>query len=284
MSSKGGVNRYAFSEFFRVKQGQTIFISNLIFANSPPRKPQSLQLTAPLSTLNGIGQTVQMQATDAYTDGTSEDVSPASRWTTYRISSPAVATVSGDGLVTARGNGAVFVTAVNEGTTAVARILVSLGDRLTSIEGFTRRADGTSVVGTSISLLGLPNTGVSGSDGHFAIAMVATLPGNIIASASATSGGAILASTSQSVPPVSAGITDVGTITVVPQNLGVIFASDPNGNRLLTINPATGQGTVIGSFTGAVGKVTCPIQSARSVALAMSSRSRIYWPMEPWSW
>ena len=55
------------------------------------------------------------------------------------MSNAAVATVDGNGLATAVGLGAAYITAVNEGVTAVTRINVtSFGTAVTTVTGFVR--------------------------------------------------------------------------------------------------------------------------------------------------
>src|SRR5262245_46763648 len=43
-STRGGTNRYAYSEYFRVRQGETNRISALFFTNAPPPVPESISL------------------------------------------------------------------------------------------------------------------------------------------------------------------------------------------------------------------------------------------------
>ena len=57
--------------------------------------------------LNAVGETSQLTATAAYSDGTTADVTKESLWTT---SDPTVVTVSTDGMLTARGLGRASVT------------------------------------------------------------------------------------------------------------------------------------------------------------------------------
>ena len=74
--------------------------------------PESLDLTAPTMTLNGVGSTVQLTVTATFPDGSSADMTASSTGTNYTSTSPAIATVSDDGLVTALLSGNIIVSSM----------------------------------------------------------------------------------------------------------------------------------------------------------------------------
>src|SRR5206468_7905093 len=115
----------------QIRQGQTYSIQELTFSDVPPLAPESIRAVPDQLTLTSIGQSTHMRVSASYADGTSNDVTPRSRWTVYRTSNPQIATVAPDGLVTAKGKGIVFITAVNEGASTVAQVNVSPDDTLT---------------------------------------------------------------------------------------------------------------------------------------------------------
>ena len=125
-------------------------------------------------TKTAVAQNTQAQVTGILRDATQVDLTARSKWTVYRTSNPGVATVGQDGLVVAQGRGAVYMTAVNEGATSVARVFVLPDDPLTTVEGYVRFEDGTPVNGANISLFALPQTAVADASGHFVMPNVPT--------------------------------------------------------------------------------------------------------------
>jgi hypothetical protein len=115
---------------------------------------------------------------------------------------------------------------------------------------------GTTVVGTVVDSLGNPvagatvstqggRSGVTGSDGTFSISDVPTILGDIRVSATfTTSDGTVLTGTSEAVPAVRGGITDVGQIQVVacvapPSGLVSWWPGDGNANDIIDANAGT---------------------------------------------
>jgi len=149
----GGVTEYVWSDFFRIRQGQTRIINELTFSDSPPRLPESIAIVPDQPTLTEPGQTIPVRITATYADGTTDDLTPQSAGTSYRISNPAIATIDQDGLVTALTDGSVFVTAVNQGATAVTQLNVSLDGSLTTVAGSVLDEDGMPVAGAMVSIV-----------------------------------------------------------------------------------------------------------------------------------
>ena len=215
VSTADGVTRYVYSERFQIRQGETFVIENLTFSDTPPSIPLSLTAIPDPPTLTEIGQTAQVTVVATMGDGTEENVTSSTNGTTYRISNTAIASVNSDGLVTALAEGSVFITAVNEGATAVTQLQVSLGDPLTTVNGFVLRDDQTPVEGAVIRLLGAAGTAVTDENGAFSIAGVATDEG-VFGIAAELIGAEILVGVSGQIFPVPAGITDAGIIVVGP--------------------------------------------------------------------
>jgi hypothetical protein len=85
-----------------------------------------MTISLPTTVLNEIGQTAQLQVTADLPTGGTRDVTNADAGTNYSSSSPNVATVSEDGLVTAVMSGTAMISASNEGALAIVRMIVSL--------------------------------------------------------------------------------------------------------------------------------------------------------------
>ncbi len=219
---------YVFSDPFQFTRGQTFEVTDLVVTDTPPPLPERLRIVADNPTLTTINQTTQLHVFGVLKNGSEVDVTPRLKWTVYRTSSPNVVTVGPDGLVTARSAGAAYVTAVNDGATAVARIFAIPGDPLTTLEGFVRFEDGTPVSGANISLFALPQTAVAGADGHFVMPNVPTqATSSLTVRATVRIGTQDFVGTGAAVVPVPAGLTDAGVITVKPGGgrLGPIIVS-----------------------------------------------------------
>jgi len=120
---ENGVVSSGASSFINVPANGVIKVEDINFQRPPP-VPASLNLSAPLTVLNAVGQTVQLSAIATYPGGSSADVTSGEVGTDYRTSNPAIATVDANGLVTARASGLALVSAVNEGALGVIRIQV----------------------------------------------------------------------------------------------------------------------------------------------------------------
>jgi hypothetical protein len=91
-------------------------------------------------------------------------------------------------------------------------------DPLTVVTGLVTDSNNNPVSGASVTAPG-GLTGVTGSDGRFSITSVPTVLGNIFVTASFTPPNQPMETgTSASVPPVRGGVTDVGTIQLIPAN------------------------------------------------------------------
>lgn len=235
---------YVFSAPFQIAQGEVFTVSGLTFTANPPRLIQSLLAIPDLPTLTAIGQKTRVRVTAFLGDGAAVDVTSRTERTIYRTSNPDLATVSPDGEVTAQGEGRVFITAVNEGATAVASIDIVPGDHLTTIVGVVQDADGQPVEGVTVRLVGSSATAVSSSTGLFQIEGVA---------ASLALNGVIARTFGENrlfgfsgITVTSAGdLTDAGIIVVVPcEELGIDCTDSDDDclpdsvENLLGLNPA----------------------------------------------
>lgn len=213
-----GYTEYAFSDRFRITQGQTYIVNPaLTFTTTPPPSPVGLRVSAPMDVLEP-GQQVQLTTTGLLQNGSLQDLTSASAWTSYRISNPAKATVDADGFVTAVAPGATFVTATNDAATAVKRIIVAPMTVNTAVEGFVQLTDGTLVDGAEVTTVGpIGCMAITDTSGHFVMPL--TLPigvTTITLRAEVTLAGDPHEGLSSDVIINPGGITDAGVIKVVP--------------------------------------------------------------------
>lgn len=214
-----GANTWAYGEPFRITAGQTFLVGDLTFTPEPPPVPVSLRITATLFQLE-VGQTLPLTVLGLLADGvtevnlTSTAASAPYSGTTYRSSNQSVATVDANGVVIAEGRGLAFVTAVNEGATAVRRIEVVEQFTATTVEGFVRLADGAAASGASVDT-DLGGVTTTNSAGFFSL--VQQVPNDVAtltALATIHVGGDSLFGNSGPLSIVLGGFTDAGIITV----------------------------------------------------------------------
>lgn len=186
-STSGGITRYVFSEYFQIASRRvgpnanvpiTYIFTNLTFTDIPPRKIESLSIVCTNCTLR-LGQSVPLAVLARFTDGAITNLAPRTSWTSYRVSNTNIATVSPNGLVTAFQPGIVFVTAVNEGASAVCGLNVVPGvDGLTTVVGSAVDTNGLPVVGATVRVYDLQIGAVlTDASGQFAIPDVPTTLG-----------------------------------------------------------------------------------------------------------
>ena len=222
-STVEGTNLYVFSEFFQLRQGQTISIT---FTDIPPRKPESLTIVCTNRILR-VGEPRLLEVPARFADGSTLDVASRARYSSYRISNPSIATVSADGLVTPLKPGVIYVTAVNEGASAVCGLNVVAGlDGLTTVTGTVVDTNGVPVVGAIVRFLDLAIAPVTtGLDGRFTIADVPTTLGQLGISVRAVVNGVGLRAFLR-INGVAGGSTILGSITVaVLDTAGATFAA-----------------------------------------------------------
>ncbi|MBK8100107.1 MAG: carboxypeptidase regulatory-like domain-containing protein [Planctomycetes bacterium] len=213
---RNGVTEYAFSERFQIRRGVPYRIRDLTITSTPPPTVVSLDLTIANPVLSGaLGQTTQLTTIALVNGGTFVDVTPRTSWTVYRTSNPGVARVGPDGLVTGTGPGTAFLTAVNDGVSAVTRVTVSPVDPLTTVEGVVHLEGGVPVAGALVQIPRFALQATSAADGRFEIPGVPAQQGTFVVTARYTppQGNPLFAS-SRDLTPVPGGRTDAGILVV----------------------------------------------------------------------
>jgi hypothetical protein len=123
---QNGVTVSGQSDPFTLPANGVVNLPHIQLGNLTPI-PSRLTLEAPVSTLTSPGQSVQLTATASYASGPARNVTAASTGTLYRVTNPALATISPDGLVTAVQSGTVLVQATNEGTQGLLLLHILFG-------------------------------------------------------------------------------------------------------------------------------------------------------------
>ena len=148
-NTAGLSNLYAFSEYLELPSAQIITLTNLTFTNEPPRMPESLEFVVSNRTVRAV-EALPLTVMARFADGSVEDVTAGARYTYYRVSNPNVASVSKDGVVTGLFPGLVYVTAVNQGVTAVCSVEVLPG--LMTVVGRVVDTNGVSVSDATVRI------------------------------------------------------------------------------------------------------------------------------------
>jgi hypothetical protein len=95
---------------------------------------ESIDVTPGSVRLESGGATQQLDVTGRRSNGSTVALTTAAAGTTYESSNPFVATIAGDGLITAVANGTTTITARNSGLTDAAAIVVEIGVSLDALE------------------------------------------------------------------------------------------------------------------------------------------------------
>ena len=98
---QGGATVFGQSSVFTVVPDGYVDLQNTVQLGNTTPIPTSLTVTAPETTLTSAGESVQLSVTVPDANGNPQDVTAASAGALYRVSNPALATISADGLVTA---------------------------------------------------------------------------------------------------------------------------------------------------------------------------------------
>ena len=112
------------SDLVTVPVDDTVFVPEIHFEQPIPI-PQRLALSAPMTTIGVLGESVQISVSGIFTEGSQADLTAEETGTTYSVSSTAVLRLDGDGVVTAVGPGVALVSALHEGALGVLRIEVA---------------------------------------------------------------------------------------------------------------------------------------------------------------
>ncbi len=213
-STKNGITLYCFTEFFRIRQGQPYFPTNWTFTAIAPPVPVSIRAVPDKPALTQLNSTTRIRVTAKLQDGSSLDVSSGDQWTTFRTSNPNILGVDSDGLLTAKGRGKAYITAINDSATAVAEVDVVPGGELTTVHGLVQTPDGTPVPALPVTLVGIGGTSVTLDNGSFTILGVAAelrIAGII---ARGPFNGKTVFGRTGALIPVPSGVTDAGIIVV----------------------------------------------------------------------
>jgi alpha-tubulin suppressor-like RCC1 family protein len=216
ISTAGGSTRYVYSAPFRLYQGRVLRVGQFVFTDTPPPVPVSLVVTSDQPVLTQLGQQTQVRVLAALANGVTNDVTPSAAFTTYRLSNRTIARITPDGLLTALAKGMVFVTAVNQGATAVAQLDISPQDLLTTVIGFVFNPDGTGASGLTVTIAGQASTAVTDANGRFNIAGVATGFGPLNLLVQGLVMGNRLVATAERVAAIPGGLSDAGILILHP--------------------------------------------------------------------
>ncbi len=224
VSTAGGVTRYAYSEPFQLEQDGSYSVQGITIVDEPPLQvAQRLHIEADGTQL-AVGESIQLTVTAELPTGIEVDATPRSTGTVYRTSSPSIATVGEDGLVTAHGPGPFVVTAVNGGATGVKLFGVTIDSVDTTVEGFVQFADGSPISGATVEALDVEST--TDESGFFSFAATALPAASISVTATANIAGGESIGASETVSVVTNGITDAGIIILEPptETADLLFA------------------------------------------------------------
>jgi hypothetical protein len=121
---ENGITTIGVSPWMNVPANGIVFADGIVF-EAPPPVPASLALSASKTTLQNLGETVQLSVMVTFPDGTTRPITSAGEGTSYTSSNANVVTVSANGLVTAIGSGVAIVSASNEGALGLLRVSVA---------------------------------------------------------------------------------------------------------------------------------------------------------------
>lgn len=121
---EAGATRHGESAPFTVPANTSITLPSIILGPTTPI-PTSVRVSVPTDVLTAAGATTQALALATYS-GSPVQVDVSASGTSYRISNPAIATITAQGLITAVRSGTVMVQAINEGTQGIAQLRVAL--------------------------------------------------------------------------------------------------------------------------------------------------------------
>lgn len=211
-----GVTTYGFSEFFNVKLDANVGVQSLTLTTVPPAAPVSVALSG--ADLLEVGSSTGLTLIATNNDGSQQDVTPKTSWSTYITSNPEIATVSEDGVVTGIKKGVVYISAFNNAAAAVKKIVISNNVAPTTMVGNVQLSDGTPVEG-AVVFTPIGGKGVSDPTGVFTFEVdVGDRFTSLYVVAMATIRGTTYQGATLATPIVQSGVTDAGTITIAPSS------------------------------------------------------------------
>jgi hypothetical protein len=122
--TRGGNSLTGESSLVDVPLNGVIDLTPILLAGVTP-VPRQVQITLPKTKLTSISESVQANVIASYDGAPDKNITAGMLGTTYNVSNPLIASVSSDGLVTARSPGAVVLQVIHEGASALIRIEVS---------------------------------------------------------------------------------------------------------------------------------------------------------------
>ena len=122
---ENGITRSGESAAFTIPTNGSVNVPRIVLGATTPI-PSRVVLTAPTVRLTTPSQSVQIVVAATYPDGREANITASATGTQYLISNPALASITPDGVVTARQSGTVVVQAINEGTQGLLQITIAL--------------------------------------------------------------------------------------------------------------------------------------------------------------
>ncbi|MBK9795219.1 MAG: Ig-like domain-containing protein [Holophagaceae bacterium] len=250
--------------------GMTAGSATILAASSGVTGQASVSVTSSSSTLTGLsispsgpslasGATRQLTAMGAYSDGTSRDLTASVTWTS---STPAIATVSGIGLVTGLGVGNAFITAASGGISAQTTATVTPATLLSLA---ITPANASLAVGGTRSFTAT-GTFSDGSTGSVAVTWSSSTPTVASINSSGVATGLVAGTTT--ITATSGGITGNATLAVSAATLSSIRVTpaSPSVNAGST-TPLVATGTYTDGSTANLSTSVTWTSASQAIAL-----------------
>ncbi len=206
---EGDETLYAWTDPFRITQGERVNPSNVTISSTPPPFPESILLTSVGAGVVELGQSVQLSCIGKLVDDSTVDLT-SSEETTYRVSNNSLASVDANGLVTSLQVGFVMVTATNNGATSARGLLFTNPSPQTTIIGLAQLSAGVPVENALIEVDGTGQSALTDATGFFSIPDVVVTGDPIGLTASVDLSGTVLTATTTIASAVVGGQTDAG--------------------------------------------------------------------------
>ncbi len=221
-----GQTLFVSTDPFQLAIGESLPLGELQIVESPPGLLESLSMVVEQRLLR-VGEKTRLHVTGFLSDSTELDLTErGTRGTVYRPSNPNVVTVGPDGFVVAQGEGVSFISAVADGVVTVVRVEVQTEVRTTFCEGRVLGPNREPFIGAQMTST-FGGSGLSQEpDGFFSFEI--TLPGGaddvtIIGSVAGQRPEDKLGGSSEPLPVIPGGITDVGMLVLQPLFSGLLF-------------------------------------------------------------
>ncbi|MHC4953277.1 MAG: beta strand repeat-containing protein [Planctomycetota bacterium] len=253
-----GTTYYCFSEPFQIENNVTFEVGEITITTTPPPLPEYMRIFADQSAIE-ITDTLQLQVIGYMGTGTQDDLTDRDTWTVYRTSNTDIAEVDEDGLITGNAEGVAFITAINNGATAVIRIDVVQSTVDTTVEGFVQLEDGSPLDGANVSTSFGGNV-LTDSTGFFSLDVTLPTGATVSILANGDDSGTDVTGGVSDLPVVPDGITDAGIIVAAAAVVWIAPSSgdwDDPGNWSTGLLPAPGENVVI-DVTGNIVEIDIP--------------------------